>query len=180
METRPKQTLALTPRLRQELKNPLGILFKGTPEETMKELNRLVLKEKPPCIISVGDIVSQNMLKHGIQSQVIIVDNRVMRKRSKPINAGIRKKIDVKNPAGTLTPQSWKAIERALKQIQPSQVIVEGEEDLLTLVAVLTAPDNSVVVYGQPQEGVVAVKANKTTKEKVAKIVDSMEPIPKS
>jgi uncharacterized protein (UPF0218 family) len=180
LETRPKQTLTLTPRLRQELKSPLGTLFKRTPKETMKELNKLLLREKPSCLISVGDIVSKNMLKHGIQPQVIIVDNQVMRKRSTPINAGIRKKIDVKNPAGTLTPESWKAIERALKQIQPSQVMVEGEEDLLTLVAVLTAPDNSLVVYGQPHEGLVAVKVDKTTKERVAKIVDNMEPIPKS
>ena len=60
------------------------------------------------------------------------------------------------------------------------QVLVEGEEDLLTLVAVLEAPEGSLVVYGQPHDGVVAVKADKKTKERVQQVVEAMEPTPKS
>jgi uncharacterized protein (UPF0218 family) len=59
-------------------------------------------------------------------------------------------------------------------------VLVEGEEDLLTLVAVLKAPENSLVVYGQPHEGIVAVRVDKTTKEKVRQIVETMVALPKS
>ncbi len=146
----------------------------------MKKLAQLIQKEKPACIISVGDVVSQNMLKHGFQTQIIIVDNKIMRESAKPIKTTLNKIINVKNPAGTLTPETWTAIEEALKQKQPTQVLVEGEEDLLTLVAVLKAPENALVVYGQPHEGVVAVKADKTTKEKVHQIINAMEPLPKS
>jgi len=162
--------------MRQELKRPLGTLFKGTPKETMKELKELILKEKPECIISVGDVVSQNMLKHGVHPRIIIVDNKVMRELSEPIKTIIKKKISVKNPAGTLTPETWLVLQRALEQEQPVQVLVEGEEDLLTLVAVLEAPETSLVVYGQPHEGVVAVKVDKKTKERVQQIVKAMEP----
>jgi len=175
-----KQTLSLTPRLRQELKNPLGILLRGTPEQTMRQLIDLVLKEKPECVISVGDMVSQNMLKHGIQPKIIIIDNKVMREKSEPIKTTVSKLVSVKNLAGTLTPETWMVINRALEQKQPTQVLVEGEEDLLALVAVLEAPEGSLVVYGQPHEGVVVVTADKETKERVQKVVDSMEPTPKS
>jgi len=142
----------------------------------MKELTELILKEKLECIISVGDVVSQNMLKQGIHPHVIIVDNKVMREKSKPIKTTINKKMNVKNPAGTLTPETWLVIEHALNQKQPTQVLVEGEEDLLTLVAVLEAPENSLVVYGQPHEGIVTVKADEKTKKRVQQIVEAMEP----
>ena len=173
-------TLSLIPRLRQELKNPLGTLLRGTPKQTMKQLAELILKEKPKFIISVGDMVSQSMLKHGIQPQIIIVDNRIMREKSEPIQMTASKQVSIKNPAGTLTPETWRVINRALKQKQPVQVLVEGEEDLLTLVAVLEAPEGSLVVYGQPHDGVVAVKADKKTKERVQQVVEAMEPTPKS
>jgi len=176
----PKQTLTLTPKLRRELKHPIGTLITGSPEKTMRELHKLIQKEKPTCIISVGDVVSQNMLKQGIQPRIIIVDNRVMRQSSKPISAAAYKQITVKNPAGTLTPQTWVAIEQVLKEKQPVLMLVEGEEDLLTLVAVLEAPEDSLVVYGQPHEGVVVVKADKATKEKVHQIVEAMQRLPKS
>ncbi len=175
----PKETLTLTPSLRQELKKPLGILFRGVPKETMKQLAQLILKEKPECVISVGDVVSQNMLKNGIPTQVIITDNKVMRENSEPIRTPIARKVDVKNPAGTLTSETWRVVEQALSQKHPTQVLVDGEEDLLTLVAVLEAPENSLVIYGQPHEGVVAVKTDRKTKKRVQQIVDAMEPVSK-
>lgn len=178
--TIPKQTLTLTPRLRQELKRPLGTLIRGPSEETMKELSKIIQKQNPECIISVGDVVSQNMLEQNIKPNIIIVDNKVMRKSSEPIRTTVKKRICVKNPAGSLTAETWAAIEEALRFKQPTQVFVEGEEDLMTLVAVLKAPKNSLVVYGQPHEGIVAVKADKAIKERVRKLVDAMETLPKS
>ena len=177
---KPKHTLVLKPELRQELKNPPGTLIKGTPEKTEDELREHVQKERPEHMISVGDIVSQSLLKLGIEPQVIIVDGKAMRQQIRPIKTETRKKITIENPAGTLTPQAWIALEKALAQKQPTLIIVEGEEDLLTLVAVLQAPEKWTVVYGQPQEGVVIVKVDATTKHKANLIVQAMEPLPKS
>jgi len=146
----------------------------------MKELTEIIRKDKPKCIISVGDVVSQNMLKQGIQTQIVIIDNKVMRENTQPLETAITRKISVKNPAGTLTPETWLVIEQALRQKQPTQIIVEGEEDLLTLVAVLKAPEDSLVVYGQPREGIVVVKVDKSAKERVRRIVEAMAPSPKS
>lgn len=180
IETSLTQTLVLTPKLRRELKNPLGILIRGSPKETMKKLSEIINKEKPECIISVGDVVSQNMLQGNFETHLAIVDNRVMRDKVKPIKAMHKKKVTIKNPAGTVTPETWTVVEQALKQRQSTQIIIEGEEDLLTLVAVLKAPDNALVVYGQPHEGIVVVKSDKTAKDRVLRIVEAMKPLPKS
>ena len=172
----PKQTLTLPPELRQELKNPLGQLLTGSPKETMTKLKQLIKEEKPPKIIAVGDVVSKNMSAQHIQTHTIIIDNKVLRKTIKPIKVKTETTLHVKNPAGTLTPEAWTTIQQALKQDQPTRVLVDGEEDLLTLVAVSLAPENTLVVYGLPNRGVVAVKVNKETRRKVQLIIDAMQP----
>ncbi|MCW4027273.1 MAG: GTP-dependent dephospho-CoA kinase family protein, partial [Candidatus Bathyarchaeota archaeon] len=55
------------------------------------------------------------------------------------------------------------------------KVLVEGEEDLLTLVAVLSAPLGSLVVYGQPRTGIVGVGVTEAAKRKFRGIVERME-----
>ena len=77
----------LTPALRGKLKAPLGLLIKGPFDETMKKLKELIEKDRPSTVISVGDAVSDNMMKHGISLQVLIVDNKIMRAPIQPIVA---------------------------------------------------------------------------------------------
>jgi uncharacterized protein (UPF0218 family) len=59
-------------------------------------------------------------------------------------------------------------------------VIIDGEEDLLTIVTVLSAPAGAFVVYGQPQVGVVVVKVTEEAQERMRRIVDLMEDSSKS
>jgi hypothetical protein len=162
------------------LKKPLGKLIKGTPNETMKQLKELIRKEEPTQIISVGDAVTQNMMHYNISVHVMIVDNKVMREKIEPVEVTAKRTVSVNNPPGTLTPETWTTIEEAIQRKMPTRVLVDGEEDLLTLVAVLNAPQNSLVIYGQPHQGIVTVKVNKSTREKVRRIVEAMEPVTKS
>ncbi|KPV62595.1 MAG: hypothetical protein AOA66_1285 [Candidatus Bathyarchaeota archaeon BA2] len=165
----------LTPKLREELKAPLGLLIQGSFDETMKTLKELTRKEKPSKVISVGDAVSNSMMKHDVSPQVLIVDNKVMREPIRPIAVDADQTLHVKNPAGTLADEAWAVIKEALRGKRRTRVLVDGEEDLLTLVAVLCAPENSLVVYGQPHEGIVVVKVTEKMRETVRCIVDSME-----
>jgi len=146
----------------------------------MKKLGELLDREKPSKIISVGDIVSESMAKHGISPQVMIVDNKVMREAIAPIFLEADQIFRLKNPPGTITDQAWSIMQEALKQVQRTKVVVDGEEDLLTLVAVLCAPENSLVVYGQPHEGIVVVKVTEQTKRMIRRIVEAMEAFSKS
>jgi len=170
--------LRLTPHLRRTLKAPLGLLIEGSFDETMKKLKKIAEKEKPPKIVAVGDVVSSNMIRYGICPQVFIVDNKVMRAPTEPVQADANETIFVKNPAGTLTEEAREGIQKALdKERHLIRVMVDGEEDLLTLAAVVDAPENSLVIYGQPHEGVVVVVTTREKKDEVRKIMEAMNSV---
>jgi hypothetical protein len=120
------------------------------------------------------------MMRHDISPQVSIVDNKVMREPVQHIAVDADQTLHVRNPAGTLTEEAWTVVKEALRGKRRTRVLVDGEEDLLTLVAVLCAPENSLVIYGQPREGIVVVKVTEKTRERVRRIVDSMEKSSKS
>ncbi|MCK4884741.1 DUF359 domain-containing protein [Candidatus Bathyarchaeota archaeon] len=44
----------------------------------------------------------------------------------------------------------------------------------------MSAPDDALVIYGQPHKGIVVVKVTKETREKMHRIVDAMEESSKS
>jgi uncharacterized protein (UPF0218 family) len=170
----------LTDDLRKQLKKPQGLLIEGPFEETMERLKELVDEEKPSLIISVGDIVSSHILEQGISLDVLLVDNKTMRKPIQPIVVDVDQTLYAKNPPGAITDEAWAAIRQAIRQKGRTKVIIDGEEDLLTVVTVLSAPAGAFVVYGQPQVGVVVVKVTEEAKETMQRIVDSMEDSSKS
>jgi len=170
----------LTTELRKELKKPQGLLIDGPFEKTTKRLKEFIEEEKPSLIISVGDVVSRNMIEYGVSLNVLIVDNKVMRKPIQPITVDADQTLYAKNPPGAITDEAWAAIRSAIEQKGQTRVMIEGEEDLLTLVAVLSAPQDAMVVYGQPHVGIVVVKVTEETREKMRRIVDAMEESSKS
>ncbi|MEJ2242694.1 MAG: DUF359 domain-containing protein [Candidatus Bathyarchaeota archaeon] len=170
----------LTDTLRKELKNPQGLLIEGPYAQTILKLKELIEKEKPTRVISVGDIVSQRMIEYGLSPNILIIDNKTMRKPIQPIDVLTDHELHVKNPPGSITKESWITFEKALKKDGLTKIIIDGEEDLLTVVAVLSAPTNSFVIYGQPMIGIVVVKVNKENRQKMQKIIDSMKETSKS
>ena len=170
----------LMPTLRRKLKRPLGMLIRGSYSETIRKVKDVIKKEKSPRIISVGDTVSENLVRNNIFPQLSIVDNKVMRKSIKPIALGADETVMVENPAGTITEEAVTAIQESLESNSRVKIVVDGEEDLLTLIAVSQAPENSLIVYGQPREGMVVVKATREKKAEVAEILKAMAIVSKS
>jgi uncharacterized protein (UPF0218 family) len=161
--------------LRVKLKEPFGKLIRGSFDETMNKMENIVKREKPPIIVSVGDIVSRNLHEHHINPQLSITDNKRMRRRIRPIVFTGKTGVYVKNPRGTITEEAITAIKEALESDECVHIIVDGEEDLLTLVAVLYAPKESLVVYGQPYEGIVVVKITSEKKAEAKEILKKMK-----
>jgi len=155
------------------LKTPLGQLFRGTPIETMPRLKMLVQQSKPSKLTTVGDVVSRETLEAGIQVNLRIVDQMTLRKRISPIEIRAERTYKVRNPAGIITREAWDTIREALKD-KEALILVDGEEDLLAIPAVLESPDNALVVYGQPSEGLVVVTASFEKKSEVRKITNRM------
>jgi uncharacterized protein (UPF0218 family) len=171
---------SITPELRIKLKEPLGTLIRGSFVETMRIFKRMIEKETPVTIISVGDTVSRNLTENQLLPKLSIVDNRVMRRKAQPFQLQTEKTIYVENPAATITEEAVKAIKDALECNCRIKIVVEGEEDLLTLIAVLYAPENSFVIYGQPREGIVAIKVTTDKKAEIAGILKAMETVRKA
>lgn len=165
----------LTAKLRKKLKKPLGELICGSYQETVEKLKLLIEKEKPSYVVSVGDVVSKNLADAQVRLKLMIVDNRVMRSNIEPIKVVADEEKQVKNPPGTITLEALNAIKEAFKTDRTVKIVVEGEEDLLALLAVQYAPENSMIVYGQPREGLVVIKVTKEKKAEVDKILEEMQ-----
>ncbi len=165
----------ITPKLRTKLKEPFGSLIHGSFEETMGKIKERVHREKPPRIISVGDVVSRNLHEHKIHPQLTIIDNISLRDQTMPKEAAVEKTIIVKNPQGTITQEAVSAIKESLAKNEHTHIVVEGEEDLLVLVAVLYAPKDAFVVYGQPYSGIVVVKVSAEKKVEAQEFLNEMK-----
>jgi len=166
---------SLTPQLRTRLKQPLGTLIRGSFVETIRRFRDIVEREKTTTIISVGDTVSKNLVKNHFLPHLSIIDNKCMRKSIQPVMLEAESTTYVKNPQGTITEEAVVAIQNALRSRHRVKIIVDGEEDLLTLVAIANAHEDSLVVYGQPYEGIVVVKVTPEKKSEIAEILRAME-----
>lgn len=172
---------SLTHELRRKLKEPLGTLIQGPFLQTMKSLRDIVEKEKPHCIISVGDTVSRNLVKSRILPQLSIIDNVCMRKKvEQRTPPAVDQTVYVKNPQATITQEAITAIKDALNSNARTRIVVEGEEDLLTLIAVMYAPEDSLIIYGQPCEGIVAIRVTPRKKAEITGILNEMTKSSKS
>lgn len=167
----------ITPELTKELKHPFGEFLTGTFFENAPKIRAIIEQEHPPKLISVGDIVSSNLQKQDFAPQLLITDNRCMRKPRKTIISGPKITVFVNNPQGTITQEAANAIRNALAADEQVHIIVDGEEDLLALIAVLYAPEKSLVIYGQPNEGIVVIKVTPERKRKAKEILKAMKTV---
>jgi uncharacterized protein (UPF0218 family) len=166
--------LLIDERLTQKLKEPLGELVAGTVPECNEVLKRVLENERPRMLVLVGDTISRNALAAGIRADVVIIDNKEMREESSvEFTHGKARVFRTASQAGTIDLLAWQAIAEAVQQ-GDSAVIVEGEEDLLTLVAILVAPLNSLVAYGQPGVGIVLVRVTENKKRDIESLIEKM------
>lgn len=160
------------------LKHPLGKLIIGPPERTIKILKDMIECEKPTKLIAIGDVVASNMIRSGIKVDCIVIDFKSKRQPFEPASLENFEVISVKNPAGVITSAACEAVKEAcIKHVQEDSaaaIIVEGEEDLLTLPVVKYAPLGALVVYGQPYVGIVVVKITERTKHYAELIMNKM------
>ena len=158
--------------LRDQLKNPLGNLISDNNPNKENIIKKISAES---VIITVGDRTTENMLQLGLKPQIQIIDG--LEKRSEcavPADDTINTKLSCKNPPGEITEESIQVIQKAFSSEPPVRITVDGEEDLLVIPVCIHAPENSVVMYGQPNEGLVIVTITPEIRAKVQKILDVM------
>ena len=171
--------MPLPPDVIRILKEPFGNLI---PDEniTLHNLNAFLTNAKK--IISVGDATTDRLISFGIIPNVSVIDGKERRVRRKynnnfsncnhTDNNILVKEMKCSNEPGTISKAAVDVLEDASRMTSPVRIIVDGEEDLLALPLFLILPDNAVVLYGQPHEGLVVVKINSHIRKKAKDLMD--------
>jgi len=170
--------LKLPHYLRKRLKEPLGILLEQIPEKSIEKIVALIQKYKPLKIITVGDIVTQYLLMNSIYPDISVIDERSFRRKiifPYPYFKFYNVYVEVSNPPGTITRELWCTIKKFLKLPVKTLIKVNGEEDLAVLPLIIEAYERSLVLYGQPGVGVVAILVNRDSKESAKEILMKFE-----
>lgn len=149
--------------LRPSLARPLGQVFEG---DEVNGADFLALTKDAPMAITVGDKVTETLGSLGRTPEVQVVDGVERRARRELPMVPYARLVKVKNPAGGITEEAIEGMREAFLGRKPVRVLVEGEEDLLAMIAIAMAPVSATVFYGQPGVGIVAVRANAVAKSR--------------
>lgn len=162
--------VTLPEELRSAFKDPLGPVYTD-PE--------VLLEDAGSPLIAVGDIVTYHFERVGVQPDLVLVDGRTKRREvgdevRETVDA-LPNRIEAANPAGTLSAELLDALVNALDRAEPTTIVVDGEEDLAAVPAVLAAPVGASVVYGQPDEGMVEVHVTEERKQEFRDLLERMD-----
>lgn len=165
------ETVVSLPRaLRGELKEPLGPIF--------TDAERLLESADGP-LVAVGDVVTYHLESVGVTPDVALVDGITKRERVDPeVRNAVSddaRQIRVENPAGVLTDDLLRALVESVESPVPTVLVVDGEEDLAALPAVLAVPIGASVVYGQPDEGMVLARVTPELQAEVGDLLARMD-----
>ncbi len=162
----PDSDLRLKKEQRIRLKDTLGEVVQG-------ELPLKYLDKKP--IIAVGDVVTDTLLEQGLKPDVAVIDGKTRRGPFEYDNlVEFPTELDIKNPPEIIVRKAWCAFQSAIEKDEPVLIRVEGEEDLLSLVAIVLCPLDGIVIYGVPSEGMVINEVSKDLKEKSWEVINNM------
>ena len=162
-------TLYLNPEVRKECKKPLG---KITQEISSSFEN----------VIAVGDITTFSFHSSRVYPIISVVDLFVERKKrfgnlNELLFTGNERRIEVVNPAGSITSSLFEGVIKALELIKEKKqvvILVNGEEDLAVLPIILQSPLGFSIYYGQPGKGMVELLVSENLKKKVFNLVSCL------
>jgi hypothetical protein len=154
----------------QLFKQPAGILIRNE-KISLRSLSPYL---KTKLIISVGDATTEKLLSLGVVPSIQIVDGKEQREKRKLPEKGHVMEIKCINPAGGISSDAVRAVKKALGSEKPVRITVDGEEDLMGAVVLALAPDDSMMFYGQPLEGLVAVRINNESRNRFGEVINKI------
>ena len=175
--------IKMAPVLDKELKTPMGQIHQG-PEDLPDIAMSSALENLPEnraCLIAVGDVTVKTLVEMEIIPDIGLIDG--MTKRS---NLPDEDLVDItlfdevlhaENPAGYLTPSLLASLEKAIFMQNSVIINVEGEEDLAPLYIHCLAPIGTIVLYGQPHQGVVSQITTLGVKNRCRELLNMFEVI---
>lgn len=164
--------LTLPIDMREELRRPLG------PIVAEEQLAGAIGGMGPIC--TVGDMCTETVRRLGGRIRVAVVDyqtKRVPDETWREATADIGDVVVfVRNEAGVITSELYNALRQAWGFRGSTKIVVEGEEDLASLPAILHAPGGATVIYGIPDTGLALVQVDEGVRKQVADALGEFEP----
>ena len=164
--------MKLPDSLRDQLKIPLGVLL---PIGQDNKINIQKYLSDNSYIITVGDRTTEKMIDFDLIPSLQIIDGLEKRIKRDILKLGSAFELKIDNPAAEITLESIEIIKKAFSLNPPIRLTVNGEEDLLVLPACIHAPENSVILYGQPNKGLVLVQITTEIRNKAQALLDLMK-----
>lgn len=126
----------------------------------------------------MGDITSSNLIKAGIEPDIVVFDQKKLRKEvdsmtRRVIENYLANLVTVENPPGKITSQLWKVVSNSLKSSERVKIKVIGEEDLAVVPFIAEGDSDTVILYGLERKGVL-VSVNAELKKKVKELLEKM------
>jgi uncharacterized protein (UPF0218 family) len=173
--------ITLPDSLRSAFKQPFGPVYTDT-ELLLAAVRGAaddVSTDQPP-LIAVGDVVTYHLLEAGRQPDVAVIDGKTEREA---VDAEIEATLAdpdtetrrVRNPPAELSEAMLVALREAIRDPEPVTIIVDGEEDLATLPALVLAPVGASVIYGQPGSGMVHVEVTESESENARRLLSEFD-----
>lgn len=168
-----KEKLNLPLNLREQLRKPVGSII----TDITKIKDNLT---KDSLLITVGDIVTKSLRDINCIPDIEIIDFKTRRSSVDEELISQYKKMNKKtyrNEPGSIHKEVievyLEAVKNCVTSRQKQTIIIEGEEDLLTLPAILLAPLHSLVCYGQfDLEAVIMVDVTEEKKKFIAGLLE--------
>ena len=164
--------MKLPDSLRNQLKTPLGILL-PIGQDNQENIQKYLSDDS--FIITVGDRTTEKMIDFDLTPSLQIIDGFEKRIKRDIVKLGDAFELQIDNPAAEITLQSIEIIKKAFTMNPPIRLTVNGEEDLLVLPVCIHAPENSVILYGQPNKGLVLVQITAEIRNKAQALLDLMK-----
>ena len=164
--------MKLPDSLRDQLKIPLGFLL---PDDQVNKENIEKHLSDNSYIITVGDRTTEKMIDFGLIPSLQIIDGVEKREQREPPKLEGTVELNANNPAAQITSQSIDMIKQSFTLQSPVRLMIHGEEDLLVIPVCIFAPENSIVLYGQPNQGLVIVKVTPEIRNKTQRLLDLMK-----
>lgn len=163
-------TLVLPDDMREELKRPWGPVI----EETQLDER---LEGKGP-LATVGDMTTATLHRMGYLPQLAIVDYSTKRAKDpmwEEATAQVGEMtVSVRNEAATITSEMYNRIIEAWASPTTVKLVVDGEEDLAALPAILHAPEGATVIYGIPDTGLCLVRVDEHARDFVTDVLERL------
>lgn len=165
------KSLFVPEQLKEELKKPLGKVYPS--------IDKIVIPSGKK-LITIGDRVSYSAIKVGLNPNIIVYDRKEERTSvDNEVNDVIDRcnylQLTVNNPPSHITEELQHTVKKCLKMNLKVKVFVMGEEDLAVIPFILEADENTVILYGQPKEGIISVEVNEDVKNKCRELLNKME-----